>query len=78
MKTLNKWAAMLTLAVVGMAGCGEVSEVQLGALLSLEGRASSYGQSIQRGIEVAVDRVNAAGGVDVGGNGTRVPFCYEY
>ena len=74
MKTLNKRAAMLTLAVVGMAGCGEVSEVQLGALLSLEGRASSYGQSIQRGIEVAVDRVNAAGGVDVGGNGTRVPF----
>ena len=50
MKTLNKWAVVLMLAVVSVAGCGGVSEVQLGALLSLEGRASSYGQSIQRGI----------------------------
>ena len=74
MKTRNKWAIVLTLGAAGMAGCGGVSEVQLGAALSLQGRASSYGQSIQRGIEVAVDRINAAGGVDVGGSGTRVPF----
>lgn len=74
MKTRNKWAVVLTLGAAVMAGCGGVSEVQLGAALSLQGRASSYGQSIQRGIEVAVDRINAAGGVDVGGSGTRVPF----
>ena len=66
MKTRKTWTAVLMLAAIAMAGCAEVTEVQLGAVLSLQGRAASYGQAIQRGIEVAVDRVNAAGGVDVG------------
>ena len=74
MKTRKMWTAVLMLAAIAMAGCAEVTEVQLGAVLSLQGRAASYGQAIQRGIEVAVDRVNAAGGVDVGDSGTLVPL----
>lgn len=74
MKTRKTWTAVLMLAAIAMAGCAEVTEVQLGAVLSLQGRAASYGQAIQRGIEVAVDRVNAAGGVDVGDSGTLVPL----
>ncbi len=74
MKTRKTWAVVLMLAAIAMAGCAEVTEVQLGAVLSLQGRASSYGQAIQRGIEVAVDKVNAAGGVDIADSGTRVPL----
>lgn len=74
MKTRNAWAVVLTLAAMTLAGCANVTEVQLGAILSLQGRAASYGLAIQRGIEVAVDKVNAAGGVDIGGGGTLVPL----
>ena len=77
MKTRNTWAVVLMLAAIAMAGCAEITEVQLGAVLSLQGRAASYGQAIQRGIEVAVDKVNAAGGVDVGESGTRVPLSVD-
>ncbi|MCH7823204.1 MAG: penicillin-binding protein activator [Acidobacteria bacterium] len=74
MKTRNTWAVVLMLGAIVMTGCGTVTEVQLGAVLSLQGRASSYGQAIQRGIEVAVDKVNAEGGVGIADSGTRVPL----
>lgn len=76
MKMRGRWAVVL-IAAVAMVSCGGPSEVLLGAIISLEGSAASYGQSIQRGIEVAVDEVNAAGGVLVANNSTRVPLRVE-
>lgn len=76
MKSSGRWAILL-LAATAMVGCGGPSEVHIGAIVSLEGPAASYGASIWRGIQVAVDQVNAGGGVDVGGNGTLVPLRVE-
>jgi branched-chain amino acid transport system substrate-binding protein len=72
----SRWAVLLLAAAV-VAGCGGPAEVQLGAVISLQGSASSYGQSISKGIQVAVDEVNAAGGVDVASAGTRVPLSVD-
>ncbi len=76
MKMRGRWAVLL-IAAAAMVGCSGPSEVQLGAIISLQGSAASYGESIQKGIQVAVDEVNAAGGVDVGGAGTQVPLSVE-
>lgn len=74
-----KRSMLAVLLILGIAavGCGGPSEVTLGAILSLEGSAAPYGNSIWRGIQVAVDQVNAAGGVDVEQGGTRVPLRVE-
>jgi branched-chain amino acid transport system substrate-binding protein len=73
MKIIGRWAVLL-IAALAVTGCGGPSEVQLGAIVSLEGSAAPYGESIWRGIQVAVDQVNAAGGVDIGESGTPVPL----
>lgn len=73
MKETGRCAVLLVAALAG-ASCGGMSEVQIGAIISLSGSAAPYGQSIWRGIEVAVEQVNAAGGVDVASAGTRIPL----
>lgn len=67
-------SAVLLFAALAVASCGGMTEVQVGAIVSLTGSAAPYGQSVWRGIQVAVEQVNAAGGVDVGSQGTRVPL----
>jgi branched-chain amino acid transport system substrate-binding protein len=63
--------ATTLIAVLGLAlgtlGCAaaEVTDVKLGAIVSLQGAGASYGESIQRGVQMAVDEINDAGGVDV-------------
>jgi len=66
MKRTNTLAVVAAVAI-GIVACGpaESSDVKLGAILSLQGAGAPYGQSIQRGVEMAVEDVNAAGGVDV-------------
>ena len=72
----STWAVLLILGIAA-AGCGGPDEVVLGAILSLEGSAASYGNAISRGIEIAVDQINEAGGVDVAEGGTRIPLRVE-
>jgi len=59
--------AVVAAAALGTVACGaaESTDVKLGAILSLQGAGSPYGQSIHRGVEMAVEEINAAGGVDV-------------
>lgn len=67
--------ALVSLLILGSMGCGSgATEVQIGAILSQEGRAAPYGQSIWRGMQMAMEDVNAAGGVDVGGAGSPLPL----
>ncbi len=75
MKNRHVVLALASLLVLGTLGCGSsATEVQIGAILSMEGRAAPYGQSIWQGMQVAMDEINAAGGIDVGGNGTMLPM----
>ncbi len=47
--------------------------IRVGALLPLTGEAAPYGKAAQQAIQLAVEEVNAAGGV----NGKRVQVVYE-
>lgn len=59
--------AVVTAVVFGSLACGPAAnpDVKLGAILSLQGAGAPYGQSIQRAVEMAVEHINAAGGVHV-------------
>jgi len=59
--------ALVAAVALGTVACGapESPDVKLGAILSLQGSGAPYGQSIQRGVEMAVEQINAAGGVNV-------------
>jgi ABC-type branched-subunit amino acid transport system substrate-binding protein len=52
--------AALALAIA--ASCGK--PVRVGAIVSQSGAASSYGQQVARGFDLAVQQINDAGGVD--------------
>lgn len=63
MKRVLFVTAMLA-AVAGIA-CSGSKEVKIGVLVSLQGVGAPYGTSIHNGIELAVDEINAEGGIDV-------------
>jgi branched-chain amino acid transport system substrate-binding protein len=62
-------AAALVLAL--LAGCGKPARV--GAIVSRSGAASSYGEQVARGFDLAVEQINAAGGVA----GRRLKLLYR-
>lgn len=64
----------LLVAALAIAACGGPTEVQIGAIMSLEGAAAPYGESVWRGIQVAAQQVNDAGGVTVADTGAPVPL----
>jgi len=61
--------AALALAI--FAGCGEPARV--GAIVSRSGAASSYGEQVARGFDLAVEQINAAGGV----GGSKLELLYR-
>lgn len=63
--------ATALLAVVAGAACGGSPDVNFGVIVSLQGIGTPYGTSIRNGIELAVEEVNAAGGIDVDHAGTK-------
>lgn len=70
--TLSRVAASAAAAllVAGLAGCGAGAgddTVKIGAILPLTGSFSTYGGPLRQAAELAVERVNAAGGITVGG-----------
>jgi len=46
--------------------------IEIGAVVPLTGRYGAGGEQVKNGYELAVDDINKAGGVDVGG--TKIPF----
>jgi len=52
--------------------CGGGREVTVGAVLCLSGEGSYYGQAIRQGMDLALDRVNGAGGI--GGSPFRILY----
>src|SRR2546428_10910433 len=54
-------------ALVGWPGLVAAQPVKVGAVVPLTGRYGAGGAQVRAGYEIAVDHVNAAGGVAVGG-----------
>jgi branched-chain amino acid transport system substrate-binding protein len=65
--------ALLSTAFWPASAMAQGTEIVLGALLPLTGPAANIGLQQQNGIEFAVSRINAAGGI----RGQKVRFVYE-
>jgi branched-chain amino acid transport system substrate-binding protein len=61
---------LLALAAPGLAAAQET--IRLGAVVPLTGRYGAGGAQVRAGYEIAVDHINAAGGVAVGGRRMRL------
>ncbi len=59
-------ALLLTLAALSLAGAASAKVVNIGYSGPLSGGAAAYGKDTQSGIQMAIDEINAAGGVTVG------------
>ena len=61
---------VVLLLVCSLAGCGEKESetIKIGSSGPLSGSASIYGQAVKEGVELAIEEINAAGGV----NGTKL------
>lgn len=58
---------LVALAMVGNAATGAGQDIKVGAIGTLSGGGTEWGLALQRGMTIAVDEINAAGGVKVGG-----------
>ena len=56
-------ALVAAFAAAGAIGSASAADIKLGAAEALSGPAGQYGQSIKNGFELAVEEINAAGGV---------------
>ena len=87
MRNVKKWLAVAMVAAMTVsmaAGCGSKSEgekssgsdsevIKIGAIGPVTGAAAVFGQAVKNGAELAVEEINAAGGI----NGAQVEFKFE-
>ncbi|MBE7940780.1 MULTISPECIES: ABC transporter substrate-binding protein [Ramlibacter] len=65
--------ALAAIAAAAMATSAAAADIKIGAAEALSGPAGQYGQSIKSGFELAVDEINAAGGV----KGNKIAIQFE-
>lgn len=78
---MKKSLRILSLVIVAMLlvgtlfGCGDDTSGKfvLGGIGPITGTAATYGQSVRNGAQIAVDEINAAGGV----NGVKLAFLFQ-
>jgi len=64
MKTLASWTLLLSLLVSFITGCTKkTDEILIGEFGTLSGNDASFGQSTNKGIRMAFDEINSAGGI---------------
>ena len=78
MKRIISLLLLITLAATLLVGCGapatNANEIKIGINYELSGGVATYGQSSVEGIELAIEQINAAGGI----NGKKiVPVKYD-
>lgn len=56
---MRRALTLLTVLMVAALGCGKETSIQIGAVLPLTGGAQVYGQSIQKGVELAFEKLVA-------------------
>jgi len=61
--TFSTRALFAALVAAGAIGSAAAADIKIGAAEALSGPAGQYGQSIRNGLQLAVDEINAAGGV---------------
>ena len=66
-------ALMTALLAAGALGTAVAADIKIGAAEALSGPAGQYGQSIKNGFQLAVDEINAAGGV----KGSKIAIQFE-
>ncbi len=65
--------SLMALGVAGAVASAAAADIKIGAAEALSGPAGQYGQSIRNGLQLAVDELNAAGGV----KGNRIAIQFE-
>ena len=81
MKRFSKAQAFLVIVMTALLICPlgckkeqpQAKEIKIGAILPLTGSAAPYGENAKRGIELALSKINAAGGV----RGSRIRILFE-
>ena len=78
-----KMTVLIALVAIGVLGIGaerpqaeEMATIRLGAAVSLSGKYSSNGVYTRNGYDLAVDRINARGGVKVGDKYYKLAVVY--
>jgi len=65
---------VLGLLIVFPFGCSkkenESEEIRIGAILPLSGETATYGVALKRGMDLAIDEINARGGI--GGENSQI------
>ncbi len=70
---------LMVVLVISIAGCGDNSQeseataFKIGSIGPITGPAASYGMGVKTGMEIAVEEINAAGGI----NGFPIEFRFE-
>lgn len=79
MKAFKKAAVYLTAMylAVGFAGSAQAEDILIGELHPLTGPASFYGIPESRGIQLAVEEINASGGVKIGDQTQKLRLMTE-
>ncbi len=62
MSDFRPWTVALAVLMLASAGCS--SNIPIGALISETGAAAGYGDSVRKGLDLAVEEINAAGGFE--------------
>ncbi|HEY6368310.1 MAG TPA: amino acid ABC transporter substrate-binding protein [Candidatus Binatia bacterium] len=62
----------LALALIGFSRAGIAQTIKVGAVVPLTGRYAALGSQVRAGYEIAVQQMNAAGGVTVGGKKMQI------
>jgi len=72
MRRISLLFLLLTFAFFGFSSAGIAQTIKIGAVVPLTGRYAAGGAQNKAGYEIAVEQLNAAGGVTVGGKKMRL------
>lgn len=75
-KSFVRLAVLAMLATVGLAATARADSFPIGVVAPLSGGGADYGTAFQRGIQMAVDAINAHGGITVGGKPYTIAPVY--
>lgn len=76
MSIIRKSALFASAIALGLGSAQAAEEIVLGSAISLTGKYSTNGLHAKKGYDFAVDKINAAGGIKVGGKTYKLRVIY--